>query len=143
MDTGEQSKKRPAAPPRRRRNEQDTYAGERLRVARQLAGLSQQQLGEHLGVSFQAVQKYESGENRLSAGRLVRAAEVLGIDLAFFAKDTSVPRGDTAQMSGFTGDEIELVRAYRALRSDALRTQLRRLVTTMSSGAAEEEQAKR
>ena len=138
MNSAEQSK-RPGAPRRRRRNEQDTYAGEQLRVARHLAGLSQQQLGDQLGVSFQAVQKYEIGENRLSAGRLVKAAAVLGVDLAFFAKDVAAPRNGAAQMTGFTADEIELVRAYRSLRSDALRTQLRRLLTTMSSGAGGDE----
>jgi transcriptional regulator with XRE-family HTH domain len=141
MNSAEQSKKHQGAPRRRRRNEQDTYAGARLRVARQLAGLSQQQLGEHLGVSFQAVQKYETGENRLSAGRLVKAAAVLGVDLAFFAKDAAA--GEGAHMTGFSGDEIELVRAYRALRSDALRSQLRRLLTTMAGMAGEKEPSER
>jgi DNA-binding XRE family transcriptional regulator len=61
-----------AARPRRRRNEHDVfYAGERLGIARRLTGMSQQRLADHLGVSFQAVHKYESGQNRLCrpAGR--------------------------------------------------------------------------
>jgi transcriptional regulator with XRE-family HTH domain len=126
--------------PRRRRSEQDVYAGERLRLARQLAGCSQQQLGDVLGVSFQAVQKYETGENRLSAGRLVKAAGFLGVDLVFFAKDLAPPSGDLAQSTGFSTDEMELVRAYRALRSEPLRAQLRRLLTRL---AAEHEPASR
>jgi len=117
---------------RQRRNEEDIYAGGRLRVARQLAGLTQQRLGERLGVSFQAVQKYENGENRLSAGRLVKAAELLGVTLAFFAKET--PRADLAVVmpTELSGDEIALLRAYRALKSDRLRSQLLRLTLTMA-----------
>jgi transcriptional regulator with XRE-family HTH domain len=127
-----------ARPPRRRRSEQDIYAGERLRLARQLAGRSQQQLGQVLGVSFQAVQKYETGENRLSAGRLVRAAHFLGVDLMFFAKDATLEPGDLAQSSGFSTDEMELVRSYRALRSEMLRAQLRRLMLTLAAEAGSE-----
>jgi transcriptional regulator with XRE-family HTH domain len=135
----ETERKRPIVPTatkrlpsrRQRRNEEDIYAGGRLRVARQLAGLTQQRLGERLGVSFQAVQKYENGENRLSAGRLVKAAELLGVTLAFFAKET--PRAaTTATPTEPCGDEIALLRAYRALKSDRLRSQLLRLTLTMA-----------
>lgn len=116
---------------RPRRNEHDVYAGERLRVARQLAGVTQQRLGEMLGVSFQAVQKYENGENRLSAGRLVKAAELLGVTLAFFVKET--PRVEPAALpTDLSSDEIALLRAYRALKSERLRSQLRRLLETMA-----------
>jgi transcriptional regulator with XRE-family HTH domain len=119
---------------RKRRNEHDIYAGERLRVARRLAGLSQQQLAEHLGVSFQAVQKYENGENRLSAGRLIRATQVLGVTLAFFARDESGRAGETGTEQ-FTAHELDLIRAYRALSDEVLRTQLRQLVLSMARGS--------
>jgi len=116
---------------RPRRNEHDIYAGERLRVARQLAGVTQQGLGQLLGISFQAVQKYENGENRLSAGRLVKAAEQLGVTLAFFAKET--PRAESVALpTELSSDEIALLRAYRALKSERLRTQLLRLLQTMA-----------
>lgn len=127
-----------ARPRKRRRSEQDVYAGERLRVARQLAGLSQQQLGAALGISFQAVQKYESGENRLSAGRMVSAAAFLGVDLAFFAKDRATA-GEAPLATEFNAEEIELVRAFRALRSEALRTELKRMMKCMSETISEGE----
>jgi transcriptional regulator with XRE-family HTH domain len=133
----------PSVPPRkRRRGEQDIYAGERLRIARQLARVSQQQLGEALGVSFQAVQKYESGENRLSAGRLVRAAAFLGVELAFFAKDRA-PSGETAAAVDFTAEEIEVIRAWRGLESAALRSQFRRLLQSMAQLTEERETGSR
>jgi transcriptional regulator with XRE-family HTH domain len=125
-------------PRKRRRGEQDIYAGERLRVARQLAGVSQQQLGEALGVSFQAVQKYESGENRLSAGRMVKAAAFLGVELAFFAKDQRAP-GETAAVTGFTAEEIEVIRAWRGLGSDELRSQVKRLLQAIAQPGEEGE----
>ena len=125
----ETPRKRPAGRPRR--NEHDVYAGERLRAARKLAGLTQQRLGALLGISFQAVQKYENGENRLSAGRLVKAAQLLGVTLAFFAKE--MPRADAAAtLSELSSDEMTLLRAYRELRSERLRSQLLRLMMTMA-----------
>lgn len=57
----------------------DAYVGERLRVCRTLAGLSQTQLGEGIGVTFQQVQKYESGANRISAGTLYAISRMLGV----------------------------------------------------------------
>jgi transcriptional regulator with XRE-family HTH domain len=132
MKIADQQLASPARPQRqKRRSEYDLYAGERLRLARQLAGISQQQLGHALGVSFQAVQKYETGENRLSAGRMVKAAAFLGVDLAFFAKDHMRPTEEMGASPSFTADEVGLVRAYRALRSEALRTELRRLLATL------------
>jgi len=135
------SRGQPHPPRKRRRGEQDLYAGERLRVARQLAGMSQQQLGDALGISFQAVQKYESGENRLSAGRMVNAAAFLGVDLAFFAKDRAPLPGDIVPSAGFSAEEIEVIRAWRALRSEALRAQLKRLLQTMATAPVKGEPA--
>src|SRR5271165_6286229 len=67
-----------------RRTPVDGAVGQRLREARLLAGLSQTDLAKSLGISFQAVQKYESGENRLSASRLLAAAEFVGKPVSFF-----------------------------------------------------------
>jgi transcriptional regulator with XRE-family HTH domain len=109
----------------------DVHVGRRLRQARFLAGMSQEELGEGIGVSFQAVQKYENGENRLSAGRLAAAAKFLGVPMSFFFQDDTEPQtaGDTA---GFTSKEIELVRHYRAIRGDDMREHLLRLTKIIS-----------
>lgn len=133
-DNRSRSARRPAR--KHRRGVQDIYAGERLRVARQLAGVSQTELGEAMGVSFQAVQKYETGENRLSAGRMMIAAAFLGVDLAFFAKDQTLLPDPDMPTTGFTAEEIELIRAWRALRSDELRSGIMRLLRTMAAATA-------
>lgn len=64
----------------------DEHVGARLRELRKAAGLSQSTLGERLGITFQQIQKYERGTNRISASKLHEAAQVLGVTIAdFFA----------------------------------------------------------
>ena len=118
-------------PRKRRANHVDLSVGSRLRQARLLAGASQEDVGSAIGVSFQAVQKYENGENRLSAGRLAAAAKFLGVPMSFFFQDDTEPQTapDTA---GFTGKEIELVRHFRAIRSEDMREHLLRLTKIIS-----------
>jgi transcriptional regulator with XRE-family HTH domain len=64
----------------------DVHAGARMRARRKALGMSQQALADKLGVSFQQIQKYERGANRISFSTLVRSAGVMGIDIAFFAE---------------------------------------------------------
>lgn len=118
-------------PRKRRANQVDLSVGSRLRQARLLTGASQEDVGDAIGVSFQAVQKYENGENRLSAGRLAAAAKFLGVPMSFFFQDDTEPAAahDTA---GFTTKEIELVRYFRAIRNDDMREHLLRLTKIIS-----------
>ena len=62
----------------------DVYVGRQVRHRRELIGKSQEQLGEHLALSFQQVQKYEKGTNRISAGRLLQIADFLGVRIESF-----------------------------------------------------------
>ena len=64
---------------RRDPNFVDVHVGSRIRMRRQLIGMSQEKLGELLGITFQQVQKYENGKNRISAGRLYEVAKALGL----------------------------------------------------------------
>ena len=68
----------------RRPNPIDVHVGGRVRFRRMLLGMSQEKLGEHLGLTFQQVQKYEKGINRIGASRLFELANVLGVDVQFF-----------------------------------------------------------
>ena len=67
----------------------DVHVGSRIRLRRQLLGLSQEKLGESLGLTFQQVQKYERGANRVSASRLFDLSVVLGVPISFFFDDIS------------------------------------------------------
>ena len=77
----------------------DAYVGARISLRRSALGLSQTALAQQLGISFQQVQKYETGQNRISASRLHRVATVLGTSVeAFF------PPVETARESGRSGE---------------------------------------
>jgi len=62
----------------------DVHVGGRVRLRRMVVGMSQEKLGEHLGITFQQIQKYEKGTNRISASMLSGIARVLGVSEAFF-----------------------------------------------------------
>ena len=69
---------------RRDPNYVDAHVGSRVRMRRQLIGMSQEKLGDLLGITFQQVQKYERGANRVSASRLHHMSKVLGVPIQFF-----------------------------------------------------------
>jgi transcriptional regulator with XRE-family HTH domain len=71
----------------------DRHVGSRVRMRRVLAGMSQEKLGDALGLTFQQVQKYEKGTNRIGASRLHQLANVLGVPVAFFYEEAPVAAG--------------------------------------------------
>lgn len=75
------------------RDEVDAYVGARIGLRRSALGLSQSALAQQLGISFQQVQKYETGQNRISASRLHRAATVLGTSVETFFPPVETARG--------------------------------------------------
>ena len=70
--------------PRKLPNPIDVHVGSRVRMRRMLVGMSQEKLGDSLGLTFQQVQKYEKGANRIGASRLFQIARVLGVPVSFF-----------------------------------------------------------
>lgn len=89
---------------KRRANEIDKHIGERVRAARNAAGLSQEKLGERLGITFQQIQKYEKGVNRVSCGAIVLIAAALDTTVQWFFDDApglAKGSGTVAGMSRF------------------------------------------
>jgi transcriptional regulator with XRE-family HTH domain len=84
----------------RRANSMDVHVGSRVRLRRMLLGMSQEKLGEKLGLTFQQVQKYEKGINRVGAGRLHELGRVLGVPVSFFF-DEAPGVGAPAPVAGF------------------------------------------
>ena len=74
----------------RRANPIDIHVGSRVRFRRMLLGMSQEKLGEKLGLTFQQVQKYEKGINRIGASRLYDLAQVLGVPVQFFYEEAPI-----------------------------------------------------
>jgi transcriptional regulator with XRE-family HTH domain len=111
-------------------NSADVYIGSRIRTRRMLIGLSQEKLGEALGITFQQIQKYEKGANRVSAGRLQNIGAVLGVPAAYFFEglpdektlehDAKDPTLDVLN----TNEGIRLARAFAAIDDDKLRHRL-------------------
>ncbi len=109
----------------------DVHVGNRIRVRRQLIGMSQEKLGELLGITFQQVQKYEKGSNRISASRLFYAAKTLGVPVQFFFDDLpgledqgglAEPREEDSVLSGLMNPEgVAIARAFRDADSSAKR----------------------
>ena len=118
---------------KRRRSEVDALVGQRLREARLLAGCSQGQVGARIGVTFQAVQKYETGENRLSASRLLAVAEFLHQPVSFFFGEMAAAHSTTASPS-LTPKEIKLLRYYRGFDTEEARDWMLKLAKSMGGG---------
>lgn len=117
----------------------DPRIGMRIRTLRLERRLSQAELGEMLGVSFQQVQKYEKGVNRVSAGRLHRVAEALQVPVTFFYAGFAAERGraDSHFIElGFdllqTAGAIRLLRAYSRIANPKTRQLFMRLAETIA-----------
>lgn len=103
----------------------DTHVGEQLRVARELAGLTQTEVGRALKMSFQVIQKYEQGEIRISASRLFQLAALLRKSTDYFFE--GIAESDPPAIGALERRDIELVRAFRTIQSGELRQLLVRL----------------
>jgi len=122
----------------------DIHVGTRLRLRRTLMGLSQEKLGEAVGITFQQLQKYERGANRISASRLFNLAQVLDVPVGFFFDDlpaaaqapevTPVGSPSTAieeEDSMARRETLELVRAYYRIDDGAVRRRAFELIKVL------------
>ncbi|HUQ35850.1 MAG TPA: helix-turn-helix transcriptional regulator [Aestuariivirga sp.] len=123
---------------RRDPNYIDVHVGSRIRMRRQLISMSQEKLGELLGITFQQVQKYEKGSNRISASRLFYAAKILGVPVQAFFEDLPGTEGgsgfsesteeNSVMSSMMNADGIKLAKAFR----DADNSTKRKLIATLA-----------
>ena len=127
----------------------DVYVGGRMRLRRIQLGLSQGALASKIGVSFQAVQKYESGDIRISASRLYDVAQVLEVSPAFFfegypdgivAKNLAQDAAPIAET--FDRREVmSLIRGYYGIRDPQLQADILRLISKLGHRADSEEES--
>jgi transcriptional regulator with XRE-family HTH domain len=136
----------------------DVHVGSRIRLRRTLMGLSQERLGEALGLTFQQVQKYERGVNRVGASRLFDLSRVLDVPISFFFDDMPEPLtgvyggqssgvggrrsyafAETQEGFGGTADDpmnrretLDLVRAYYRITDSAVRKRVLDLVKSLA-----------
>src|SRR5262245_37879549 len=123
----------------------DQHVGSRVRMRRIMLAMSQEKLGAALGLTFQQVQKYEKGTNRIGASRLQQISHILQVPIAFFfegAPHAAAPHGSNAsalsmtQIDDFVSDSdgLRLMRAFMRIDNAALR---RRIVMLMQEIAGE------
>ncbi len=134
----------------RRPNPIDVHVGSRVRLQRMLRGISQEKLGEKLGLTFQQIQKYEKGVNRIGASRLFDLANVLGVPVQFFYEEAPVAEARVPPQAGFaeqpsdayifeflnTREGLELNRAFAKI-TDA---RTRRAVVELVRAIAQDEE---
>ncbi|AFX99506.1 helix-turn-helix family protein [Candidatus Endolissoclinum faulkneri L2] len=133
----------------------DIHVGRRVRLRRTLLGMSQEKLGEALNITFQQVQKYESGSSRISSSRLWDIAQILDIPVSFFFDDIS---DDTIAHSPhlmktrlaynkheenttdlmFRHETLELVSAYYSIKNSDLRKHISEMVKSVAVALLEE-----
>jgi len=121
--------------PKRRATAEDVAIGQKLRALRLDRGLSQGALAGEIGVTFQQLQKYEKGANRVSAGRLVRIAAALGVPVTAFydaAARRKSERGGLPYLQ--SAGAVRLVRAYAGIAQRAPKAALRTLAEALADG---------
>ncbi|MBE1236579.1 helix-turn-helix transcriptional regulator [Phaeovibrio sulfidiphilus] len=133
----------------------DVHVGCRLRLRRTLLNLSQEQLANSVGVTFQQIQKYERGSNRISASRLYDISKVLGVPVSFFFEDIGQDIIDSRKLKVSPADSValleeapvpayerdpfqksetlELIRAYWRLQNSAVRQNALALLKSLTS----------
>ncbi len=117
----------------------DVHVGLRIRAARLAAGLSQERLGNALGVTFQQVQKYEKGANRVGAGRLSDIARVLSVPVAYFFESAAVDAHASGLSEGFnditvvlsTSEGMRIARALARIPDPETRRRIADLLEAM------------
>ncbi|HUN48319.1 MAG TPA: helix-turn-helix transcriptional regulator [Stellaceae bacterium] len=129
----------------------DVYVGARMRLRRIQLGLSQGALASKIGVSFQAVQKYESGDIRISASRLYDVAQVLEVSPAFFFEgypDGLVAKNIASEVSPVSEtfdrrEVMSLIRGYYGIRDPQLQADVLRLISKLGNRPDDEEEDKK
>lgn len=124
----------------------DIHVGSRIRLRRTMLGMSQEKLGESLGITFQQIQKYEKGTNRVGASRLQNISSILNVPVSFFFEDAP---GDQASTSGMaeasssnyvvdflsSSEGLQLNRAFVKIADPKVRRRLVELVKTLAAEA--------
>jgi transcriptional regulator with XRE-family HTH domain len=133
----------------------DVHVGARLRARRTLLGLSQTALGDALGITFQQLQKYEGGSNRISASRLYDVSKLLDVDIGYFfdEMDQATKSESPARLSRQKSkrsprkppksedplhkrETLEFVRAYYRITDPKIRGHIRKLIQTTASASS-------
>ena len=133
--------------PGRKPNPMDIHVGSRVRLRRMVIGMSQEKLGEKMGLTFQQIQKYEKGTNRIGASRLYQLSQIMDVPVQFFFEDAPLHVANRhAAVAGFheskteaflldflnSRDGLELNRAFVKITDPKVRKRVVELVRALS-----------
>jgi transcriptional regulator with XRE-family HTH domain len=134
--------------PKKQANPIDGQVGNRLRLRRMMIGMSQERLGELLGLTFQQVQKYEKGVNRIGAGRLFEIARILGVPIQYFYESVTdqlqatpgFAERDSQPVLEFvsSGDGLQLSLAFMRIKDAKVRKRVLDLVKSLADDSPED-----
>lgn len=135
--------------PKRTQNPIDAHVGARVRLRRMLVGMSQERLGELLGVTFQQIQKYEKGANRIGASRLFEVSGVLEVPVTFFFEGLQTGAPSSPGMAEASGEPfvldfvsssegLALNRAFAKIQNPRMRRRVLELVRELAEGGADD-----
>lgn len=118
-------------------NPVDTQVGARLRARRLLLGISQDELGKAVGVSFQQIQKYEKGTNRIGASRLQKLAHALQVPISYFFQgvgDTSATNADNDHILAFLGTAqgLALAKSFMRIKNQTIRRRIAEFIASVA-----------
>jgi transcriptional regulator with XRE-family HTH domain len=137
--------------PGRKPNPMDIHVGSRVRLRRMVIGMSQEKLGEKMGLTFQQIQKYEKGTNRIGASRLYQLSQIMDVPVQFFFEDAPLHVANRhAAVAGFheskteaflldflnSRDGLELNRAFVKITDPKVRKRVVELVRALSEETA-------
>ena len=94
----------------------DRYVGNKIKTARKLRKMTQTDLAQTIDVSYQQIQKYEKGDNRVSASMMYMIAQAINVPLAYFYEGLERPNSN--DLAEFDAQELNLIRQYRQLPAD-------------------------
>src|SRR5689334_7557355 len=114
----------------------DTAIGDRLRERRIFLGMTQQELAEAIGLTFQQIQKYENGTNRIAVARLLELAVALKVSPLYFLKGLYAADAPAPGAPSSSKDGIVLLRAFDGIDSPALKKQLLTMAKSLSKSRA-------
>jgi transcriptional regulator with XRE-family HTH domain len=134
--------------PKKQANPVDPQIGNRVKLRRMLIGMSQERLGELLGLTFQQVQKYEKGVNRIGGGRLWDISRILGVKIDYFYEDVLAnvtgPRGFSENDASSpvmeflsTGEGLQLSVSFMRIKDAKVRKRVLDLVKSLSEEKSE------
>jgi transcriptional regulator with XRE-family HTH domain len=128
-------------------NDIDIHVGSRIRLRRVMLGLSQEKLGDGLGITFQQVQKYEKGTNRVGASRLQHISELLDVHISYFFEGSpgsadDKPLAEPSQLSQFMNSKegISLARAFCTIEDGRVRRRVLELVQSLGNSSTSDAQ---